>query len=551
MTLKKVRFFPKPSIASIFVKGVTQTCALGRIGLRENSVLRTENAESSKFLKDIVMTISTRYSDEQSNKDLNFYEKWKLFLETIATEQIIFVCLFLFTHLLSRLIYHSSIFPLFRPSLISIRTRFQLRAMNAQINHHRNVEIRISSPSTQSTPSSISPSADPIHTFQDLPFQFKHKYSFSGDHADSIAQSSTTQTNDSSSTITTETDLPPSIESLSSASSTSGKSLSDHSSEPSLPNSVQLSSSISTDIKSTPSEVSISHTSEPSLARSVQHSISIATDLQSLRSPNSLSHSSFLQQSILNIISTIHTILSAPSQISSFPQFRLASTFELDLLRFGQQHFERGHPDLDLTETFSPDLFDEEDDFVLVTTLWRCEAVLDETQSLSCILHQTEFITKLISALHSDNSLIRDRSGALFASLVCLIDCPDPLSPPYSSLRDAFREGTETEQYALLQLWILWMHKESRKTSHDRKMKESDFDFEGLLSVDLTNHIYSNAFLRFVMCLINADLNKTSSWMEMSLDWRVHFLLRFHNSNDLMSATAMDDVCYYACMLSH
>ncbi|KAK2945731.1 hypothetical protein BLNAU_19344 [Blattamonas nauphoetae] len=320
---------------------------------------------------------------------------------------------------------------------------------------------------------------------------------------------------------------------------------------PSLANSIQLSSSNSTNLQCTPSAISLSHTSEPSLASSVQHSISIATNLQSTPSEASLSHSSFIHQATLNIITTIHTILSAPSQISSFPQFRLSSTFELDLLRFGQQHFDECSPDLDLTETFSPDLFDEEDDFVLVTTLWRCEAVLTETNSSSCILHQAEFIPKLVSALHSDNSLIRDRSGALFGSLVLLVDCPDPLSPPYSSLRDAFREGTETEQSALLQLWILWMHKESRKTSHDRKMKESDFDFDGFLSVHLSNCRYFIVFLRFVMCLINADLNKTSSWMEMSLDWRINFLLRFHKSNDLMSAIAVPDVCYYACMLSH
>ncbi|KAK2951629.1 hypothetical protein BLNAU_13368 [Blattamonas nauphoetae] len=496
---EKVRFFPKPSIASIFVKGVTQTCALGRIRVRENSILRTVNAEPVSFLQDILPKIIHRDFEQLLIQNLASYNEWKHFLRYIATKQftltdLSFLCLLLF-----------------RPYLVSIRTKLQVRAMVAQSNHLLQAVDHTSSNLTLGPPPSISLSADKNHTFQNPPFQDIEKSHFSD-----------TSSNGLKSTISTETELPPSVESVSSDASRTGKSLSDHS-------------------------------SEPSLASSVQPSISITTDLQSTPSAFSLAHSSFIHQATLNIITTIHSLLSAPVRISPFNQFRMPSAldFETDLYF---QRFNRNEdhiPDLDLTETFSPDLFDEEDDFILITTLWRCEAVLDETRSSSCILQQTEFITKLISALHSDNSVIRDRSFLVFEDLILLIDCPDPLSPPYSSLRNAFRDGTETEQVALVRLWILWMHKESWKTSHDRKMKESDFDFEGLLSVDLTNHIYSNAFLRFVMCLINADLDKTSSWMEMSLDWRVNFLLRFHNSNDFLGRSGGTYVCYFACMLTH
>ncbi|KAK2945730.1 hypothetical protein BLNAU_19343 [Blattamonas nauphoetae] len=55
--IDNIRYDMVTEITTFFLAGVSQTCALGRLRVRDTSVLRAENTESSKLLQDIVMTV--------------------------------------------------------------------------------------------------------------------------------------------------------------------------------------------------------------------------------------------------------------------------------------------------------------------------------------------------------------------------------------------------------------------------------------------------------------------------------------------------------------
>ncbi|KAK2952839.1 hypothetical protein BLNAU_12160 [Blattamonas nauphoetae] len=276
------------------------------------------------------------------------------------------------------------------------------------------------------------------------------------------------------------------------------------------------------------SDLSINATNVSSSAISTE--MSLPSELSSSDVPT---HSSgqlvFSTHSIIrhsqHILSTIHSLKTRPRP-KSFPwniRQYVSPESDFDCVYQPRPHF------VDQDEKFDTSLFDETDDLIVVSSLRRCRAVVEATQSTKCVVDVNSFRNLLISALHSSNPVIETESRVLFFKLVDLDKMfDDPLDVRFASLRKAFHEGTFWEKMTLLRLWARWFDFQ-RDSAQTQNMRTSDFDFKGFLAADLRDTLLFDEACLFIgrFFLYHTAL--------ISFDWKMDFLLSFEKRHQMMS----------------
>ncbi|KAK2954229.1 hypothetical protein BLNAU_10884 [Blattamonas nauphoetae] len=257
-----------------------------------------------------------------------------------------------------------------------------------------------------------------------------------------------------------------------------------------------------------------------------------SSELQLLTSDQLVIHADSIVRHSRQILSAIHLLLTRPPPTSfpwnirpSFPSKSFFDSVERPL-----------SPDFDLDETFGTSLFDETDDQTVVESLRRCRAVVRATQSTECIGDVHTFRTLLIAGLHSSNFYIVFECCVLFFALADLLPTvDDPRDSQFQSLRTAFSDGTVGQKLVLLHLWVRWLDNKDRDRL-GRKMAVSDFDFDGILTTDLSDPDLFNKACFFIDKILDSDV------VSMSVQWRLDFLLSFEKRHQMMSQLITTDL---------
>ncbi|KAK2953576.1 hypothetical protein BLNAU_11440 [Blattamonas nauphoetae] len=249
-----------------------------------------------------------------------------------------------------------------------------------------------------------------------------------------------------------------------------------------------------------------------------------SSDSHSLTSAELLLTNEITKKHSQRLLMTIHLLLTRPPTISMSSYIRPSFTSESVDYSFPASD----SPHVDPNEKFNISLFDETDDSKVVKSLLRCRAVLEATHSTECIPDLHTFRSFLISGLHSSNSRLSSECGVLFFRLGDILQqVDDPRDPQFQSLQKAFQDGTHSEQMALLQLWEGWFFRDEKGQA--RTMRESDFDFGGLLTADLSeSQLFEQACL-FVASVLTTDV------LTVSFQWKMDFLLRFEKRHKMIS----------------
>ncbi|KAK2946277.1 hypothetical protein BLNAU_18798 [Blattamonas nauphoetae] len=255
-----------------------------------------------------------------------------------------------------------------------------------------------------------------------------------------------------------------------------------------------------------------------------------SSDSHSLTSETSVFYPAFDVHHSRRILSAIRAIIAQPRH-NSFSWtvrqlFETESGVEVEFLPAPQF--------VDVNEKFDSSLFDNTDDKKVVTSLRRCLAVLDATQSTDCIVDIDTFRSFLFSGLPSSNSILGCECCKLFFALSAFrptVD--DPRASQFKPLQTAFRDGNFGEKMALLTLWGRWLTFRA-KHRHNMDMNESDFDFSGLLATDLSStKLFDQACSFFGILFLNTtDL--------FPFRWQMDFLHQFEKKNRMMSRITGD-----------
>ncbi|KAK2946815.1 hypothetical protein BLNAU_18273 [Blattamonas nauphoetae] len=389
----------------------------------------------------------------------------------------------------------------FRTTLLSLQTKHQLRANPPQTEENSRTVV----------------SSDKIHThIHHLPFETDVSTNWMNLSSSLL-----------SSTISTETSLPShllsSLDHRTASTDSSGLS-STISTKTSLPS--HLLSSLDHRTSSTDSS-GLSSTLSTKTSRPSQQSSSPS---QHVSSEQLIFQSDSLVRHSRQTLSSIHLILTRPPPPSfpwSIPR-SFKSESELDAHIQPTPHF------VDQNEKFDTSVFDETDDMSLVASLRRCRVVVETTHSTQCIVDVDTFRTLLVSGLHSSNLTVQFECCDLFLEIRQLRPiADDPRERRLQSLQKAFRDGTFWEKMTLLILWGLWYDNKAQK-GHRQMMVESDFDFDGFLSADLSDtNLFDTACIFVGKVIYSAEVL-------MSHRWKMDFLLSFEKRHRMMSRLSSD-----------
>ncbi|KAK2955949.1 hypothetical protein BLNAU_9109 [Blattamonas nauphoetae] len=262
-----------------------------------------------------------------------------------------------------------------------------------------------------------------------------------------------------------------------------------------------------------------------------QHSSS-SSDSQLLSSPQPALPNPHTSRDALivhprEVLTVLHSLLSKP-QLDSFPwNLRPGISPEKDL--------EIMHADLNtpvsLDERFDPSMFDETDDTKMIQSISRCIQIVATTQSTQCIDNMYSFLSLVIAGLHHTRKVIAAMCFHLFGRIIDFLPALDPRADQFRPLRSAFRDGTQIEQQALLELWRTWLSKRARGAP-GRDMHVIDFDFDGFLTADLTDRSFFDQAVSF----INQVLCHRSP--SMTGQWKSDFILLFEKKHRVMDRLA-------------
>ncbi|KAK2953849.1 hypothetical protein BLNAU_11252 [Blattamonas nauphoetae] len=225
----------------------------------------------------------------------------------------------------------------------------------------------------------------------------------------------------------------------------------------------------------------------------------------------------------LEILIVIHSLLSKP-QLDSFP-WKLREEFtpetELEILFFPT------NVPISLDERFGPSMFDETDIKTMVLSLTRCLKVIVTTQSLQCIDDLHSFLSLLIAGLHHTHKTIAAMCFHLFQQIINFLPVLDPRADQFRTLRNAFRDGTQFEQRALLNLWRTWFDPQTKGTT-GQSMRVVDFDFDGFLVADLTKTpLFNDACLHVLRICSSRDAS-------MARQWKSDFIFKFEKNHRVL-----------------
>ncbi|KAK2963617.1 hypothetical protein BLNAU_1182 [Blattamonas nauphoetae] len=209
-------------------------------------------------------------------------------------------------------------------------------------------------------------------------------------------------------------------------------------------------------------------------------------------SNSSLSSVTF-QQKALNILTILHSLITAPHSQSSATS-NPAPLFHL----LGQSDFSSiSHQPLDLNEKFSNRIFFEEDETILTNHILRCHRLCKHVPPNQCIPNLRQFVDGLVGLLECQNKLLQHEVVLLLKTLLFTLEFGDIHRRLLDKLRYAFREGSSASQLVLLYVAVVCNAAmfENHKSLDDPL---SDFDWDGLIH---HNNLDDSAFRLSIILL--------------------------------------------------
>ncbi|KAK2947728.1 hypothetical protein BLNAU_17328 [Blattamonas nauphoetae] len=251
-------------------------------------------------------------------------------------------------------------------------------------------------------------------------------------------------------------------------------------------------------------------------------SASLSLEAQPPPSPDTQSSSSPARSDTVWMISTLHSLISAPLLHSS-------SQRSTDYPLFSDV-VQSVHLQPDPNEKFNSSLFDEEDDETIINSLIRCFYVSAVHRNLSHIDDPPAFVDRLFWTLRSSRTRLRVQSFAMLMAIVGVIGVEIVSESQFHNLRFAFRDGTKEEQTFLLWFWMQRIRLAS-PTNVEKIVDDIDsFDFDGFLTADLSEVEMLDYSISFVEIF----------WTVRALDpttrrWAKDFLLRFERQQNVLT----------------
>ncbi|KAK2953382.1 hypothetical protein BLNAU_11668 [Blattamonas nauphoetae] len=162
-------------------------------------------------------------------------------------------------------------------------------------------------------------------------------------------------------------------------------------------------------------------------------SSSLSLEAQPPPSQNTQSSSSPARSDTGWMISTLHSLISAPLLQSSSHRSRDYPTFSDIGLTVTVPS--------DINEKFSVSLFDEEDEDIIINSLSRCFYVSAKHRNLSHIDDPLAFVDRLVGALGSSNARLQEFTRTLLNDPTIRFAIPPPLYLNHTSLNPKYRRS--------------------------------------------------------------------------------------------------------------
>ncbi|KAK2964861.1 hypothetical protein BLNAU_161 [Blattamonas nauphoetae] len=247
-------------------------------------------------------------------------------------------------------------------------------------------------------------------------------------------------------------------------------------------------------------------------------------------------HTSTPRNEIVQVLIILHDLISAPpttisEESSEQKQTGITQNISLDYILPSIR--------VDVNEQFSTVLFDETDNDVIVKQLLRCSRVIQETQSISCILDVDSFLNFLVWGLHSTVAEIRLACLEVLQQILNISPHFSEYLSKGSNFKFSFREGTREEQ--IVYLWINIM-KASHQTSIELSHDEASGLLVELIYADLSDcHLLLSAIHFLLLISTNdelfekQDLHKALFWFEYRTDAVSRIALELASGNSLFT----------------
>ncbi|KAK2954215.1 hypothetical protein BLNAU_10870 [Blattamonas nauphoetae] len=135
------------------------------------------------------------------------------------------------------------------------------------------------------------------------------------------------------------------------------------------------------------------------------------------------------------------------------------------------------HEPIDLNETFSPHIFDEEDETTLAHKILRCHRLCELVPPKQCITNIEQFVEGLTALLESQNTTLQNSVISLLTHLIGALEFGEIHRKLMFSLRHAFREGSIPSQLVLLFVSTFFTgHISDTPESIDNYLRNFDWD---------------------------------------------------------------------------
>ncbi|KAK2953339.1 hypothetical protein BLNAU_11802 [Blattamonas nauphoetae] len=195
------------------------------------------------------------------------------------------------------------------------------------------------------------------------------------------------------------------------------------------------------------------------------------------------------KQETLQILTVLHSLISAPLSQTSVqdPPLQVNLRDEPDFSPIA-------HEPIDVNETFSPHIFDEEDETTLAHSILRCNRLCQLVPPKQCITNIEQFMEGLAGLLESRIWKLQSAAYSLLVHLISNLECGEIHRKLLFSLRHAFRDSSTASQAILVSVTIA-VSKHMIKSSESLDNYLLDFDWEGLIHHKSMETLHACVFL--------------------------------------------------------
>ncbi|KAK2946393.1 hypothetical protein BLNAU_18644 [Blattamonas nauphoetae] len=254
----------------------------------------------------------------------------------------------------------------------------------------------------------------------------------------------------------------------------------------------------------------------------------VGTTTSSSRSSRSSPHTSLkghFKRESLKLLNILYSLLTSPLS-PSLPkptQTRYSNRF-LTLVQLD---------DADPAEKFRPNIFDEDDDEILIRSLVRCRSVCDIVGADDCIRDVPKFFDRIVSLLGSSNSLVRLAALSLFCRIEDLPCDFSRLPCLRNRLNLTFHDGWPEEQFVLIRISTKWI-KTTIAGSSLEPFPFAFFDWDGLARADLSEKRPFLASIVLIMSLQFCSIEDVTGIVAptrviLSFERQQHAVFRINN----------------------